>query len=126
MDDFSQLISKEAKKKISFIKKYINKFTHSKRLKKIKRNLKTKIKHPKEKKFETKDKKINNQIEISNNQKINKKRNAGIDLLRIVTMIGIIYSHVIQQGKGLDKYNRYRDKINYVYTYFFFTIMPLL
>ena len=120
MDDFSQLISKEAKNKISSIKKYINKFTHSKRLKKIKRNLKKKFKHPKEKKFETKGNKKNNQIEISNNQKINKKRNAGIDLLRIVTMIGIIYSHVIQQGKGLDKYNRYRDKINYVYTYFFF------
>ena len=110
MNDFSQLVSKETKNKISCIKKYLNKITQSIRL----------IKPLKENKFEIKNIKKNNQIEISSNQKIIKKRNAGIDLLRIVTMIGIIYSHVIQQGKGLNKYNQYRDKINYVYTYFFF------
>ena len=36
MDDFSQLILKEAKNKIGSIKKYINKITHSsKKIKKI-------------------------------------------------------------------------------------------
>ena len=80
-------------------KKYINKITHSKKLKKIKRKFK-KSKRPKENIIETKDLNKNNQTEISSNQKIIKKRNAGVDLLRIITMIGIIYSHIIFQGKG--------------------------
>ena len=53
MDDFSQLKSKETKKQIGFIKKYINKITNNKKLKKIKRNLK-KNKRPKEKKLKLK------------------------------------------------------------------------
>ena len=40
MDDFSELITKETKSKIVSFKKYINKITHNKRLKKLKRNLK--------------------------------------------------------------------------------------
>jgi len=119
MEDFSQLVSKETKKQISSFKKYINKITHSKKLKKIKRKFK-KSKRPKENIIETKDLNKNNQTEISSNQKIIKKRNAGVDLLRIITMIGIIYSHIIFQGKGLDKYHKYREKINNVYTYFFY------
>ena len=119
MDDFSQLKSKETKKQIGFIKKYINKITNNKKLKKIKRNLK-KNKRPKEKKIEVKDINNNNQNEISSNQNIIKKRNAGVDLLRIITMIGIVYAHVIYHGKGLDKYNKYKDKILSVFTYFFF------
>ena len=99
MEDFSQLVSKETKKQISSFKKYINKITHSKKLKKIKRKFK-KSKRPKENIIETKDLNKNNQTEISSNQKIIKKRNAGVDLLRIITMIGIIYSHIIFQGKG--------------------------
>ena len=119
MDDFSQLVSKETKKQISSIKKYINKITHSKKLRKIKRNIK-KIKRPKEKKIEVKDINKNNQNEISSNQKIIKERNAGVDLLRIITMIGIIYFHILFQGKAMDKYRKYRDKINNSNTYVFF------
>ena len=119
MDDFSQLVSKETKKQISSIKKYINKITHSKKLRKIKRNIK-KIKRPKEKKIEVKDITKNNQNEISSNQKIIKERNAGVDLLRIITMIGIIYFHILFQGKAMDKYRKYRDKINNSNTYVFF------
>ena len=119
MDDFSQLVSKETKKQISSIKKYINKITHSKKLRKIKRNIK-KIKRPKEKKIEVKDINKNNQNDISSNQKIIKERNAGVDLLRIITMIGIIYFHILFQGKAMDKYRKYRDKINNSNTYVFF------
>ena len=82
MDDFSQLISKETKKQISSIKKYINKITHSKKLKKIKRNLK-KNRHPKVNKIEAKDINRNMKNGISSNQKIIKKRNAGVDLLTL-------------------------------------------
>ena len=114
MDDSSELVSE---KKNGFIKKYINRITHIKELKKIKRKLK-KNKHPKANKIEAKDIKKNSQNEISSNQKIIKKRNAGVDLFRIITMIGIVYTHVIY--KGIDKYNKYRDKINNIYTYFFF------
>jgi len=119
MDDFSQLISKETKKQISSIKKYINKITHSKKLKKIKRNLK-KNRHPKVNKIEAKGIKRNMKNGISSNQKIIKKRNAGVDLLRIITMIAIIYFHIIFQGKGINKYYKYRDKINKSNTYVFF------
>ena len=120
MDDFSQLISKETKRKIGSIKKYINEITYNKKLKKIKRNIKKKIKLPKGRnKNEIKDINKNNKSEISNNQKLVKKRNAGVDLLRIITMIGIVYTHVLHQGNGLNKYNKYRNKINNSYTYFF-------
>ena len=120
MDDFSQLISKETKKKIGSIKKYINKINQIKKLKKSKKNLK-KIKRPKEnKKIEAKDINENNQNEISSNKKSIKKRNAGVDLFRIITMIGIVYTHVLDQGKGMDKYYKYRDKISSTYTYVFF------
>ena len=120
MDDSFQLISKETKRKIGSIKKYINKITYSKKFKKIKRNIKKKNKLPKgSNKIEANDINKSNKNEISNNQKMVKKRNAGIDLLRIITMIGIVYTHVLHQGKGLKKYNKYTNKINNSYTYFF-------
>ena len=56
MDDFSQLMSKETKRKIGSIEKYINKITYIKKFKKIKRNIKKKIKLPKgSNKIEVKD-----------------------------------------------------------------------
>jgi hypothetical protein len=35
-------------------------------------------------------------------------------------MIGIIYTHIIFQGKGINKYYKYKDKINNSHTYVFF------
>jgi len=65
---------KETKKKQSSFKKYIKKITLSKRLKKIKRNLKNN-------KLLKDNNKIEEKNEINDNQKIIKKRNAGVDLL---------------------------------------------
>ena len=120
MDNFSQLISKETKRKIGSIKKYINKITYSKKLKKVKRNINKKIKLPKRNnKIEVKIINKSNKNDISNNQKVVKKRNAGIDLLRIITMIGIVYTHVLMQGKGFKKYKKYKNEIDKSYTFFF-------
>ena len=60
------------------------------------------------------------QISMKKTQKsIIKKRNAGIDLLRIISMIGIVYNHVLVQGKGIIKYNKYEIKIKNSLTYLF-------
>ena len=78
------------------------------------------MRYPKEHKIEAKDINRNIQNVISNNQKIIKKRNAGVDLLRIISMIAVIYVNIISQGKGIDKYNEYKNKINKSKTYAFF------
>ena len=57
--------------------------------------------------------------QINNKQKFINKRNAGIDLIRILTMIGIVYTHVLFQGKGVYKYSRYKSKIINSNTYVF-------
>ena len=78
------------------------------------------MRYPKENKIEAKEINRNIQNVISNNQKIIKKRNAGVDLLRIISMIAVIYVNIISQGKGIDKYNEYKNKINKSKTYAFF------
>ena len=115
MDNFFQLISKNIKNiknKNDFISKLLNIKFHYKKL--------TTIEPPKESnKFDIKNINQDNANKISNNQKIIKKRNEAIDLLRIITMIGIVYTHVLYQGKGLSKYNRYKNKLKSLYTYIF-------
>ena len=118
MED-SQLISKETKKSRVLLKKYINKITHSKRQKNIKSNLKIYKHHKDNNKIKEKKINKNKQNEIDNNQKIITKRNAGVDLLRIVTMIGIVYTHVLN-FKAINIYTQYRDKLNNTYTYVFY------
>jgi hypothetical protein len=51
-----------------------------------------------------------------------KKRNAGIDLLRIIAMISIVISHILYQGKGLIKYRRYNKRIKILFTYIFWHV----
>jgi len=60
-----------------------------------------------------------NKNKISSIQKIIKKRNIGVDLIRIVSMIGIVYTHVLLKGNVVHKYNRYKSKIISSHTYIF-------
>ena len=111
MDEIYQLTSKDIKNKIGFIKEHLNKVFYNRKLKKIipyKENNKIEIKEI----YEDKNK-------MYNKQKIIKKRNSGIDLIRIVTMLGIVYTHVLFQGKGIYKYSRYKNKIISSHTYVF-------
>ena len=117
MDTFYQLTSKNIDNKISLINQFFNKRNHffSRKYKKIE-NLKE------TNKIEAKDiykEKINS---TKCNQKIIKKRNAGIDLLRIIAMIGIVFAHILYQGKGLDKYQKYNRKIKILFTYIFWHV----
>ena len=112
MDNFFHLILKYIKYKKDFISKSLNNIFHYRKL--------TTIEPPKDsKKFDIKGVNQNNINKISNKQIIIKKRNAAIDLLRIITMIGIVYTHILYQGKGLYKYNRYKNKLKSLYTYIF-------
>ena len=59
---------------------------------------------------------------INTKQNMIKKRKANIDLLRIIGMIGIVISHILYQVKGLNKYQRYSNKIKILYTYIFWHV----
>jgi hypothetical protein len=112
MGNYFQFISKNLNDKKNFISIYLNDIFHYKKLI---------INEP------PKDNTIFDNIvinkdyinKISNKKEIIKKRNATIDLLRIITMLGIVYTHVLFQGKGIYKYNRYRNKLKSLYTYVF-------
>ena len=112
MDDFSQLTLENTKKKVDFIKNYLKKIIQKLKPKKISL-------------FKNSDKFGNkviykdNKNQISMEKTIIKKRNAGIDLLRVISMIGIVYNHVLFQGRGIYKYNRYKIKIKSSLTYIF-------
>lgn len=111
MDNFFHIISKYIKNKKDFISEYLNKNFHYRKI--------TIIEPPKgNNKFDIKDVKID-YINKIGKQKIIKKRNAAVDLLRIIAMIGIVYAHVLNQGKGFYKYNRYKIKLKSLYTYVF-------
>ena len=117
MDNFYQLTSKIINDKIGLIQKYLNKRIHFvsgkyKRFEPLKEI----------NKIEAKDINKDNINRISINQKIITKRNAGIDLLRIIAMLGIVFSHILYQGKGLDKYRRYNNKIKILFTYIFWHV----
>ena len=116
MDNFSQLESQNIKNKIGFIKKYLNKSFIYKKYKIIENPLKE------TNKIEVKNINEDNINRINSYQKITIKRNAGIDLLRIVTMIEIVYTHVLCQGKGLYKYSRYKKILITLYTYIFWHV----
>ena len=60
-----------------------------------------------------------NKNQIYMKKEIIKKRNAGIDLLRIISMIGIIYTHIVCICKGIYKYDRFKTKIRNSITYIF-------
>ena len=53
------------------------------------------------------------------NKKIKKERNAGIDLVRLIGMILIIFNHVMFHGGALAKYMEYRDGLMQIYTFIF-------
>lgn len=111
MDDFSQLTLKDTQK-LDFIKRYLKKIIQKLKDKKI-------ILLKNSDKFGIKAIYEDNKNNISMKKVIIKKRNAGIDLLRVISMIGIVYNHVLFQGKGIYKYNRYKIKINNSLTYLF-------
>ena len=46
---------------------------------------------------------------IGNNVKKVKVRNAGVDLVRILSMYSIIIQHILYKGKVIKKYNKYRE-----------------
>jgi hypothetical protein len=112
MDNFFQLTSKYIKNKKDFISICLNKNLLYRKLAII---------EPKKgnNKFDIKDIKEDNINKISINKKIIKKRNAAVDLLRIIAMIGIVFAHILNQGKGFYKYNRYKNKLKNLYTYVF-------
>jgi len=100
MDKLYQLTSKKKENRIVFIKELFNKVIHKIKYKKF-------IPYNKEI-YIVEDKVIykdKNQIKIK--PKIIKKRNSGIDLIRILAMLGIIYTHILFQGKGIYKYRKY-------------------
>jgi hypothetical protein len=112
MDNFSQLTLKDAEAKINFIKNYLKKIIQKLKLKKIsliKNSDKVGIKTIYE----------DNKNQLTMKKVIIKKRNAGIDLLRIISMIGIVYNHVLIQGRGINKYKKYKIKIKSSLTYIF-------
>ena len=109
MDDNSLLFLENFNNKINniFNKNNISKY------KKSKRNI---IRGKKIKKI------ITDNILNNNNTKKNIKpikiRNAGVDLVRIIAMIGIIIWHILAHGGALNKYHRY-DKLNLLNSFFF-------
>ena len=109
MDELYQLTSKTIK--IGFIKELFNRFIH---IRKLKKNMSCKERNKNESKHIYKD-----EIQINSKQKNIKKRNPGIDLIRIVTMLGIVYTHILFQGKGLLKYSKYKNEIQNTHTLVF-------
>ena len=112
MDNFFTLIFKNIKNKKDIILEYLNNNFHYRKLAIIETSKDNN-------KFDIKDINKDNINKINNKQKITKKRNAAIDFLRIITMIGIIYTHILHQGKGFYKYNRYKYKLKSFLTYIF-------
>ena len=112
MGNYFHFISKKSNYKKNFISKYLNNIYHYRKLI---------INEPPNDNiiFDNKDISKDYINKISNKQKIIKKRNAAIDLLRIITMIGIVYTHVLYQGKGYYKYYRYKKTLKSLYTYVF-------
>ena len=112
MDDLSHSIQKETKKNIDLFKYYLKKIIQKIKPKKFRlfKNCD---------KIETKDIYEDNKNQITTKKSIIKKRIAGIYLLRIISMIGIVYNHVLFKGKGIYKYNIYKSKIKSSLTYLF-------
>lgn len=112
MNDLSLLTSKNIKTKIGSIKEFLNKIFTNRKLKKI-------ISSKDNNKTEFKEMDNDSKNLINTKQIAIKKRNSSVDLLRIITMLGIVYTHVLYDGKGILKYNRYKSKIISSYTYVF-------
>ena len=110
MNDFSLI--KNTKNKLCFIKGYLNRIFTISKLKKFKLSKSYN-------QIEIKDIYEESKNQINNKQKIIKKRNAGVDLIRIVSMLGIVYVHVLSKGNVTYKYNRYKSKINSSISYVF-------
>jgi len=109
MDELYQLTTKEIK--IGFFKEFLNKVIHYLKLKK---SMSFKESNKIEAKYIYKD-----EIQINDKQKIIKKRNPGIDLIRVITMLGIVYTHILFQGKGIFKYSKYKNEIQITHTLVF-------
>lgn len=95
------------KKKIFFLKNFKLKKSRYKRIK---------IKETEKEKNEDKNKNdkpdlIVNNLNKNNLNKIKKERNAGIDLMRLLSMIGIIISHFIYHAKALNKFPAYKKEL---------------
>lgn len=50
-----------------------------------------------------------NIIKSESSQKLNKIRNPGIELGRILAMFGIIIHHILLHGNAITKYSQYKD-----------------
>lgn len=109
------LISNSIANKKVFIKEYLNKNIQNGFTKKIGPFKETNS-------IELKDINKDNIKRINIKENILKKRDAGIDLLRIIGMIGIVYTHVLFETKGLYKYHRYKNKLLNLYTYIFWHV----
>ena len=108
MNDFS--LFKKLRNKKYFIKDYLKNIIMKPK----------KFKPSKESKnIEIKDINENRKKQINNKQNIITKRNAGIDLLRIVTMLGIVYTHIVFLGKAINRYNKYKSNLIQSITYVF-------
>ena len=112
MDDCSQFKSKKTKPEIGFIKAYLNKILTSIKFNKFKFSRESNI-------IDIKSINEDNTNQINFKQKIIKKRNEGVDLIRIISMVGIVYSHILNQGRGIYKYHKYKSEISSSETYFF-------
>ena len=53
------------------------------------------------------------------NKKIKKERNTGIDLVRLIGMILIIFNHAMFYGGAIAKYMEHRQKLFRIYTFIF-------
>ena len=95
--------------------KKINYFKMKKKIEKL--NLKIKLSHLKDK-----FKKIKHVFQLNKDNKITiksqsppkpiKVRNPGVDLGRILAMLGIIIHHILYHGKAMKKYPKYKVLVN--------------
>ena len=107
MDELFQLTSKDMKNKIDTINENVNKVISKKIL-------------PSKKSYKIEAKIIyEDKNQMSSKQKVIKKRNSGVDLIRMVTMLGIVYTHILFHGKGVNKYSKYKKKLINSHTYVF-------
>ena len=88
-----------------------------------KRTINNIIKYQKREKKNIKKSLKNKNIQIINKneniQKSIKIRNPGVDLIRMIAMLGIIINHLVYQGNGLGKFPQYKRQLLLLNSLFF-------
>ena len=51
-------------------------------------------------------------VNNENDKKVIKKRNPGVDLVRVIAMLGIVLNHIIYFGGAIRKYNKYEKQLS--------------